>query len=733
MTPEKAISSLPAIPAPANAPYSAQNGFGREAEPETAGFSVSHLYWVVRRQRWKILSFVAVCVIATVVISSRLTPIYEATATVDIDREMPTGIVGQESRRSPLNDADQFLTTQLSLIESDSVLRPVADQYNLREVERGTAAPQDEEPVRSHDAPVILKQLKVSRPPNTYLLRISYRSSDPQLAANVSNAIAQSYLEHTYKIRFRSSASLSAFMEKQLEELKAKMELSSAALSKFEQELNVINPEEKTSIISARLLQLNTEYTNSQADRVRKEAIYNLAKGGSPDALQVSALGAPLAKLTEKLNDARQNFSAVRTHFGVQHPEYKRAAEQVAEVQRELQETRQNIEQRIKIDYDSAVNRESMLEKAVAETKTEFDRLNTRSFEYQSLKREAETDKTLYQELIQKIREAGINAGFQSSAIRIADTARPPLKPVSPKIPLNALVAFMLSSLIAISVAVTGDILSVNVRDPEQISRSLNLEVLGTLPSVRSLRSHRLAAQTDSRKQIGNGTVRIRSSVMQNLRQYEQAVQTLRNSVLLADFDRRLRSLMITSASPFEGKSTIASHFAIANAKNGLKTLLIDGDLRRPSIQRVLDIESDKGLADVLTAEACWRDVLVQKAGIENLDILLAGTPAQRAPELMGRRLVALMEEARKDYDLVILDSPPVHGFPEPLQMATAVDGVLLVAVSNRTSRKALSASVAMLTRLRARVLGVVLNQVNADSGDSGYYAYAQTKNYYKA
>ena len=134
----------------------------------------------------------------------------------------------------------------------------------------------------------------MARPPNTYLLKISYRSTEPALAAQVANAVAQSYLERTYDIRFRSSASLSSFMETQLEELKAKMERSSAALVQFERELNVINPEEKTSIISARLLQLNTEYTNAQAERVRKEAMYDLAKGGSPDALQVSTQGAPL-------------------------------------------------------------------------------------------------------------------------------------------------------------------------------------------------------------------------------------------------------------------------------------------------------------------------------------------------------------------------------------------------------------------------------------------------------
>jgi capsular exopolysaccharide synthesis family protein len=731
MNSDKLIRMVPLQP---EKPFS---GFGAPGivaeEPRAAAIPASHYFWILRRHRWKILAFVVACVAATVIVSSRMTPIYESTATVDIDRDMPTGIVGQDSHRSGLNDSDQFLTTQVTLIQSDSVLRPVADQYHLRELERASGDADAYDPVRLHDAPVILKRLHVSRPPNAYLIQISYRSTEPQLAADVANGIAKSYLQHTYAIRFRSSASLSSFMEKQLEELKAKMERSSGALANFERELNVINPEEKTSIVSARLLQLNAEYTNAQADRVRKEAIYKLAKDASPGALQVSSQGEPLVKLTEKLNDAEQKFAETRTHYGVNHPEYKRSAEQVAELQRQLQQTRQDIAHRIEIDYQSARNRESMLEKAVSETKGEFDKLNARSFEYQALKREAEADKKLYEELIQRIREAGINAGFQNSSIRIADAARPALKPLYPKMGLNALLALLLSSLMGVAAAVMADMMSVSVRDPDQVLRLLNTEVIGSLPAVKSLRTFRVSlVDGKSPEATQRGLMRVRSSVRRNLRQYEDAIETLRNSVLLADFDRRLKSLMITSASPFEGKSTIASHFALANVKGGQKTLLIDGDLRRPSIQRVLDIEGEKGLADVLAQGVSWKDVLVRGARVGNLDILLAGSPSLRTPELIGPQLVTLIEEACKSYDLVILDSPPVQGFPEPLRMATTVDGVIVVAQSGRTSRKALASTIGILTRLRAHVIGVVLNQVNPDSGENGYYSYYTSHAYYK-
>ena len=350
---------------------------------------LSHYLWILRRRWWQILVFVTLAVAATYAISSRLVPIYESTATIDIDRQMPSAIIGQESTRTMANDSDQFLATQAKLIHSDSVLRPVAEQYKLLDTaaEAPDAAPASDAAVQ--DAPVLLKRLKVARPPNTYLLLISYRSADPRLAADVANSIARSYLDHTYNIRYKSSANLSAFMERQMGEIKAKMERSSGALVQFERELNVINPEQKTSILSARLLQLNTEYTNAQTDRVRKEAAFKSVSGGTLEAAQVSTQGDALKRLAERIDDQRAKFAEVKVHFGPTHPEYRKANMQLTELQRQLDSSRQNIGQRVEVEFRESANREGMLQKAVGETKAEFDGLNVRYFQYQSLKREA--------------------------------------------------------------------------------------------------------------------------------------------------------------------------------------------------------------------------------------------------------------------------------------------------------------------------------------------------------
>jgi len=574
---------------------------------------------------------------------------------------------------------------------------------------------------------MVLKRLKVTRPPNTYLLLISYRNTDPQLAAAVANAIAASYLEHTYNIRFRSSASLSAFMEKQLEELKAKMERSSAALAQFEKELNVINPEERTNILSARLLQLNTEYTNAQADRVRKESAYQSMQAGSIEAALVSSQGESLRRLVERRDEAEQKFAEVRTHFGSNHPEYKKALAQLNEVQRLLAETTQNIKRRVEIEYQEALRRESMLQKAVQETKAEFDNLNARSFEYQALKREAEADKALYEELVRKIKEAGINASFQNSSIRIADPARPAVKPVFPNLKLNVLLAFLFSSLIAVGMAVLSDVLDNTLRDPEQVARVLRTEVVGTLPVVKPWRG-RLgpipAAASTTALVPANGN---RDRVLTG---YDEAIRTLRNSILLADFDRRLRSLLVTSASPGEGKSTVAAHLAVAHAEQGHRTLLIDCDLRRPSVHRRFDLPGSAGLSNILVSDLPWQQAVLNIPHIPNLDVLPAGPPSRRAADLIGRGLEQLLDEAALQYDLVILDAPPLLGFAEPLQMAAVVDGVVVITRAGETSRKAVASVLAALNRLRATVVGVVLNEVHKELSDS-YYYYSYYGKYY--
>ncbi|MGO9967880.1 MAG: GumC family protein [Bryobacteraceae bacterium] len=721
------LNTLPALLDPAR-PATPAPSLLMEPGPAEAAVPLSQYLWILKRHRWRILAAIAISAIATAVISLRLTPIYESTATIDIDRRIPTAVLGQEAVQSATNDADQFLATQVKLIQSDSVLRPVAEKYHLRELERGEVPGGPQRKAAAAAAPVVLKKLDVVRPSNTYLLLISYRSADPQLAADVANSIAQSYLAHTYNIRYKAASGLSDFMEKQLEELRAKMERSSAALVQFERELDVINPEEKTNIISARLLQLNTEYTSAQADRVKKEAAYDSVKSGTMEAAAVSSQGEALKKLTEEFNAASRRFADVKTRYGAVHPQYLEAEADLKEAERLLEATKTSIARRVETEYQESAAREAMLAKTVLETKADFDRLNARSFEYQTLKREADTDKQLYEELIRKIKEAGINASFQNSSIRIADNARPGFKPVFPNMPLNLSLAFLLSGILAVGAAVLSDALDSTVRDPEQVTRAMKTAVVGTLPMIKNWRGQRLPISEG-----GPGGRHSESPKRgeRSLTGFDEAIRSIRNSILLTDFDRSLRSVLITSASPSEGKSTVAVHLAAAHAEQGQRTLLVDGDLRRPSIHKFFDVSNATGLSKLLVYDFPWRDTLVKPRENLSLWVMPAGPATRRAADLVGRGLPALLDEISQEFDLVILDAPPLLGFPEPLQMAASVDGVIVVTKAGHTSRAAVSAVLATLERLRANVVGVVLNEVHKELSKS-YYYYGYYGKYYR-
>jgi capsular exopolysaccharide synthesis family protein len=296
---------------------------------------------------------------------------------------------------------------------------------------------------------------------------------------------------------------------------------------------------------------------------------------------------------------------------------------------------------------------------------------------------------------------------------------------------MNTVLAFLFSTLLAVGAAVMADVMDNTLRDPEQIQKGLNTEVVGSLPLVKHWRGHvpqMLAALTSP----GKGTkVRFTSAHRGGqAAAFDEAVRTLRDSILLSDLDRRPRSIMITSATPREGKTTCSVHLAIAHSLQGRRTLLIDADLRRPSVHTHLGIPNDRGLSHVIGGEGEWRDAIQKTEAYPDLDTLPAGPASRRAADRLGGTLDKLLIEAEKAYDLVIVDSPPLLGFAEPLQMAAVVDGVVVIALVAQTNRNAVASVLNSLKRLKTNVIGVVLNEVHEDMSDR-YYYYGYYGKYY--
>ncbi len=688
-------------------------------DAEIANTSVNSFFTLIGRQKWKIISFVLVTVIATAFIVKRMRPLYEATAKIEIDHPGGGGVIGAEAapNNNPVNDMDQILTTNLEAIRSDAVLRPVVQRYNLLEEEGQLKGKSAKQIADLRNGAVSLKQLDIKRPPNSYVIDISYRAHNPKLAADVANAIANGYAERSSSLQVQSAVDRASVMEGQISELKTKVVKSEQALAAFERQLGILDPDQRTSLLTTRLNQLTAELTTAQDERSRKEAAEEAVQAKTVAAAQSTAQGETLARLTERLEEARQRFAQIKTIYGPNHAEYRKAASEVDELSNQLSEGRTNTEQRVESVYQQSVRHEKNLSAMISRTKGEMDGLSGVRHRYEQLKRDAEGDKQLYSELTRRIKEYEINGAFRHSLARVIDPALPEAAAVSPKVPVVLGAAFLVSLVLSVLSALIFDTFDHTLMEPEQAALALKIEVLGALPDIK-----REAAEALSTP----GLVLKQASAMRSLSHYEQAIRTVRNTISLIDFDADNKSILFTSALASEGKSTTLSQLARAFAAQGKRILLIDADLRRPSLHNRLHLgyEPTLGLAGALENDYPWRDAVVSVPSEPNLSLLPAGTLSrQNAADLVTGGISKLIRQATREYDLVFVDAPPLFGCAETLQLSVAVDSVVLVTRARHTSGKLVMSAIANLQRFRGNLLGVILNRVDTP-GQHGAYGY---------
>ena len=676
---------------------------------------------VLRRHAFMIILLSILFTALVILACALLPPSSTGSATIAIDRQAAPETIGDDRLLS--TGDDQFMATQQGLLRADTILRPVAERYNLLKREHQLrrywfwhSSPEKERAIRN--APIVLKHLTIERTPNTYLLTITYRDREPRVAADVANAIADSYLRNIFETRIKEAGRLTSSMERQLIDLKEKMESTHRALMVYQRALGTADPEQKTSVLVARLQALNTENSVAEADRIAKEAVFREAKDGSLPEVEVSGQSTDLAHDVEKLQVAKANLALVGATYGDQHPEYLKAAAQVEEARAALDESRQNVSTRIGVDYRQTLIRERMLSAAVAETKQQVDDLTSQSFDYLQLKHEADTAERVYEDLFAKIKQSGINSELQNNIIRLADSARPAATPIFPNWPLIVVLSMGFFTLLFAVYVVSMELTDVTAKEPEMVEKALGIPVVCSLPQVNDMQL-RLA--------VGPDGIRIAGSRWRGLKGgfFDEGVRHLRGYLMLSLQARVPRSVLITSALPGEGKSTLALSLAMVNAEQGKRTLLIDADLRQPAIEKLLRLEPDASLAEVLAHRTHWTTATRPVPGRPNLSVLGSGLPLPLALALIGPQMRGILMQAVKEFDLVVLDSPPLLGCAETLELAAAADVAVLAVRSGQTPMKALGGAVETLRRVNVPIAGIVLNE-SAIMTDVTYKAYAR-------
>lgn len=726
------------LPAPADYPAEA-NYYPVATVTEAPPVPLNHYYWVLRRHKWRIIGFVFASVAAVLLYSLQLTPLYESVTTLEVDNQAQMFEIGTAGVQFDTRNFDTVLATQMETMDSPAIAQQVIRElrldrnpdFNPALGKQGPAsksvpgAQLPDAPRTSTELPHRLPGLSVRRRPDTYLIEVHYRSPNPELASAIANSAAQAFVQQGFRARYQNAVELSKWLNKQLEELKARLERAQQNLMAFEKQHNVLNPEDRTNILNLQLQKFQEELTKAQAERLRKESAYRTVEAGSLESLAISEQGEPLVRLAERLETLETGLADASVQYGPNHPIYKRQEAQIARVRGLLELNMQKVVARLKADYEQAVSQEKALAEEVGKLKQEVDLLSARAVEYGILKRDVESQSKLYDELLKKINEAGINASIKATNLRIASLATPSSVPVYPTVRLYVLLAFLLSTALAVGVALAADFLDRTLRSGEQVEQWLSLPVLANLPRVPGKRMPApilgVAAEGDPKALVKSGMP------------LAEALSMLRTNVLLAAPAQELKMILVASAAPAEGKSTVAAGLALALANqllNGRRVLLIDSDLRRPAIHNIFGLPNRVGLSSVLEGQSTPGECILPSGCVSNLMVLPAGPPPGYSSELLSMHMGKLLENVRQGFSYTIIDSAPLLICADATILSTMADGVLIVARAGDTPRDAVAAALRQLRRVRANVLGLVLNQVRLPDtpGYGGYY----TSYYYK-
>jgi len=647
----------------------------------------------------------------TGIIVLRIPKEYEGTAIVRVDPSVPVDVVGSQSGNSNGFSMGPQLTTDLKEIVSPAVVTPAILRLGLWK----PAADGDTTNVPPSLVGRVMGGISVSQVRGTYLLDVSYRCTSPSQAAAVANALAEQFIEHEYNTRNSALMSLSQYMREQIKELGQRMEKSQLSLDAFERANNINNPENTSSLLTQQLSSLQQELGQEQAKQWALDANLALVKEGSLDALLVSDRGKALVPLLQAQQQAKLEFDALASKYGPGNYLYQQEQRKLVRINNTVRKEQQHVAAQIKAQAKAEATEVDLTARKLAEVQAQIDQFNRKTVQYQILKHKADSNKIIYDDLLQRVDAADVSAGYHSTALRIVNPAQPSPVPVYPRVKMTLLFAFLLSGFLGVAGAIAASEMDRTLRDPGTVRDTLGIELLGFLPEV----------QDDTELKALVTSADAQSGVCRT--PFAESLLGIRSTLLLRESVAPLRALAVISCQPQEGKTTVAINLAASFAALGKRTVLVDSDLLQPRVHRILDVSNRIGLSSVLLEQARLDDVL-RPGPTDQLTVLPAGPPSARARGLIASRIDALVEELKSQFDIVVLDSPPVLGFADTLNVAAAVDELVLVVRAGKTPQEYVQVAMEQLRQVRAPVAGIVLNGVNSQS--SPYYHWYSDDHY---
>lgn len=717
--------------------------FGFDEQPSSPPTEEASLDWrrylhAVVRRWWLVLLCTVVAVVAIGLFTSRQPKLYRSAVSLIIDMRTPQVLSGlndlyEYSGRPPTN----FLQTEFEVMESRSVARAAGDRLNMRndDARNGLAGLSGEERATALEAldtaDLVVGRYTIEPDKNSSVVRIAVVDADAQFTADLANAVAKAYLAANKDKRSDGSREAGKWLLQQHTDLRKKLQDSEDGLLKFMADNNVLNASISSQLdeVKQRLNAFNAQLATEEAGRIRDVLNVEALEQVRTEPTLVETLpeiqnAGVVNELKTRLIEVRAREMELSARYLGDHPKMKLVAEQKSTIEADLKREVGALLTSLDRAKNSRAASIDGLKRALADEREKEARLNKLSIKYEQMKRDRDTDAKLFDMVTTRIKEAGLTDDQPFNNARVLDEAQKPKAPFKPDLKQALLLALVLGIVLGVGLALLLELADVTVKSQADIESLVDVPFLGLLPLIvidgpDDAKGDRVAALRAMRERDLFILKNPRSAVA-------ECARFIRTNLLFMSPDRPLRTLVVTSPAPQEGKTTTAVTTAISLAQTGNRTLIVDTDMRKPRLHRVFGIDTDVGIANVLLGETTLDEAIV-KSDVPNLDVLICGVlPPNPAEILLSVRFKEIVGELAARYDRVVFDTPPIGPVTDPAILGTLVDGVVLVAKCEKTTKDSVKQAMRALKGANARVLGVVLNDVDVSSKrySGSYYAY---------
>jgi capsular exopolysaccharide synthesis family protein len=734
---------------------------------------------LTRRYKW-IIGSVVICVLLALVITLITKPTYDATAMIELNKSGSGSLdlgLGDTLSGGLTEGGDGLQTdlqTETSILKGDSLALAVIQRLELASqapfaTEGGNAAKDPEKGLPLDEAPqtrgrllgVFKGHLKVQPVRGTRLIQVTFESHDARQAAQVANAIIDSYKTQYLQSHYDATSEASDWLTKQLSDLKSNVEDSEKKLTDFEKESGILSLDMMTpagsnsdsgsgggihSVVIQKLDALNAELTAAEANRIEKEAIYHLAQtnnadvvaglGNDPLAVQSNSIvltqGGGLSNLQELRQQKSQlkiNLAEASTAYGANNRHLKEIQTQIGALDEQIQLELQQITRRAQVDFQLAKQTEDELRRRFDEQQAAASKLNEKAVQFAVLSQEAYSRKRLYEDLYTKLQEANVSAGIKATNITIVDPARSQAVPVRPKRTSNLGLGMLFGIFVGLAAAYIVDSFDRTLRGPLEVEEITGIPVIGVIPSFEESGRAYGSRRRKERNKEATETPPAQDSVWMLAHPESaaaEAFRALRTSIMLSRTGGGPKVILVTSCIPGEGKTTVTSNLAVAFAQHDKKVIIVEADMRRPRMKHAFEVTNKVGLSNVLAGTHTSDEAIIRGVQVPTLDVLPAGPHPPMPSEILGSTAFdELLQQLRSRYDIILIDSPPALLVTDAVSISMKSDVNVWVAQAGVITRPQLARAADLIERNGMPVIGFVVNRMTRSMAGYGYgYGY---------